>query len=462
MYTDTQTADNLLPPDTADFAPHGDYAITLAPVPDGPGLGWRVALMAAALRCDALDDGTPSLYLMGELRRILPQASLMSLYQDAYECVRVLRGLTTDWEELIAPTEQHKEKDGNKPEVKSVCGWWRGRVLSDTSPIEIVLSPSTYASTFILIGQNSDALCQFARQVEEAINGSHTRCRVYTGSWSDDPDMEKEIGKVSWGDIVLPPDTLSDIEQTVQQFFDGREIFSALKFPWRRGILLVGPPGTGKTMVCKAAAATAPTLPFLYISDIGRRNNGTAEIEEIFQYARKHSPCILAFEDVDGLIDPSRRTVFLNELDGFKNNDGLLIIASSNHPERIDEALLKRPSRFDRVYHIGLPARAEREEYMRRVLSASEFLAPGFDIDGLAKQVADRTEGFTPAFLKEAYLSAALQMAHRGKMVMDGEFFDEVLQQVETLRSYLKKAANPAALNEAIGTGEGIGFRANR
>ena len=185
-------------------------------------------------------------------------------------------------------------------------------------------------------------------------------------------------------------------------------------------------------------------------------------IKEIFERARRMAPCILAFEDIDGLIGPENRTVFLNEIDGFRSNEGILTIASSNHPGRIDEALLKRPSRFDRVFHLGLPAREERVEYCLRVLNRSTLadkIAPEFDRQSLAEQVADKTDGFTPAYLKEAFTAAALQRAQSGAMILDEQFFAAVLSQVEELKQHLKRAKNPEAMGEMRAIDDTIGFR---
>ncbi len=174
-------------------------------------------------------------------------------------------------------------------------------------------------------------------------------------------------------------------------------------------------------------------------------------VQAIFERARKLAPCILAFEDIDGLVGAWNRTVFLNELDGFQRNEGLLIIASSNHPGQIDQALLKRPSRFDRVFHLGLPGLSERQEFCRRMLARLALqgrLSPAVAPDSLAGRVAAGSGGFTPAYLKEVFVSAALRQAQGGATILDGEFAAAALAQVDELRNYLRAVRNPDALAE--------------
>ncbi|MDF2440958.1 MAG: hypothetical protein JWN98_1942 [Abditibacteriota bacterium] len=123
-------------------------------------------------------------------------------------------------------------------------------------------------------------------------------------------------------------------------------------------------------MVCKAAATALPEFPFLYVRDL-REDEEKGSIKAIFERARRLAPCRLAFEDIDSFRGLESRIVFLSGMDGFADTDGLLVIANSNHPGKIGEALLKGPSRSDPMFHPGLPAHNERHSFCLRVLQRS-------------------------------------------------------------------------------------------
>ena len=329
--------------------------------------------------------------------------------------------------------------------------------------MEVALTPSWYESdTVLLCGANADALRSLAVQVSDFAERPRQRSLQYSAGWESAPHLDAEIGKITWDDVVLSPELRDGIRAAVEGWADGKAIYEAMGFAWRRGILLAGAPGTGKTMIGKAVAATLPDLPFLYVRDLRERNQKDS-LEAIFSRARKLAPCLLVLEDVDTLMTPTNRSVLLNELDGYESNNGVLVIASSNHPEKIDEAFLKRPSRFDRVFHIGLPEAAERAEFCRRVLSRSAFaarLVPGFDTEGLVVKIVERSKGFTPAYLKEALTGAALELAHRGHAETLGDTYaDAVLAQVEELRRTMRRLSNPVALAEMTTGNSGIGLR---
>ena len=326
--------------------------------------------------------------------------------------------------------------------------------------IEVVFLPDQEDSSLFL-STDWNTLKRFAEFVNTFAIAPHNRVLRYSSGWARDQGMEKQVGQVTWDDLTLPNELLLKIRESVETFFASKEVVQSFGFAWKRGILLVGPPGTGKTMVCKAAATALPDLPFLYVRDLRERNQKES-IEAIFKRARKLAPCLLVFEDLDSLINEGNRTVFLNEMDGFASNDGLLIIASSNHPGKIDEALLKRPSRFDRVFHLGLPELPERRAFCEKILtrdSLASKLSPELDIAALCDEVARKSDGFTPAYLKEAFVSAALSRAQAGATQLDEHFAGAVLEQVGELKAHLKKVKNPDALAEMRSGDDAIGFR---
>ena len=331
---------------------------------------------------------------------------------------------------------------------------------------EIALSPNHYTQgDWIIAGPTVEGTTALAQAIIDFATRDAVRFQVFSnGGWLDAPEMAEEVARTTWDDIVLAPGQIADIRAAVENFFESESIFRRMNFAWRRGILLVGPPGTGKTMVCRAAAALRKDdVAFLYVRDLrdGRRNRDM--LATIFSRARRLAPCILAIEDLEGLIDGENRTMFLNELDGFKRNDGLLIIASSNHPEKIDEALLKRPSCFDRVYHVGLPAQPERENYARLLLGRAvpaDALTGDVSIESLAARIGAATVGFTPALIKEAIMSTLLEQAQAGVAEWKPEEIEAVvLRQIDYLREYLKRASNPLRPSESIGEQSEIGFR---
>lgn len=412
--------------------------------------GWREDAINVALRAEA-QQGESADALLHEIRAHRPGASTLMVWPDRLQLLRFLKQLPNGYRSLLPGEDGHIERK----QVAPYIGWYSLEWEGET--VEIALTPTTYITgCAVCMGSSAQLLQRFSRKLDAFGLWPEGRCLKYARNWQPAPEMDSEIGKVTWDDVIVAPEILAGVRSAVEGFYAHREAFKALGFPWRRGLLLIGPPGTGKTMLCKAAAAALPEMPFLYVRDFvsdpdNRREDG---ITSIFKRARKLSPCLLAFEDIDGLVNDANRTMFLNELDGFQNNNGLLIIASSNHPERIDEALLKRPSRFDRVYHIGLPELAERREYCLRALTKTPLaskLAPEFDVEGLAETVAQQTKGFTPAYLKELFISAGLDRAQAGAERLDEEFTKSVLGQITLQKKQLRNLKTKDAQPEAAG-----------
>jgi hypothetical protein len=410
---------------------------------------WRDLAVNDALRANGNEGVFTPHTLLHHIRTHRPQGHTLKLGpMESRQFMRFLEEQTTELRSLLAGTDDQIHQGDIEPYV----GWygvtWEGVKIEAVMPFGI----RHYGP--LLCSEEREVLHRFGTALERYSWRPSGRALCYAGNWQSAPELDAEIGSVNWDDVILPARVLTGVREAVEGFVRHRSAFSTLGFPWKRGLLLVGPPGTGKTMLCKAAAAALPDLPFLYVRSI-QSEARTAQfgIRGIFERARHLAPCLLAFEDIDGMVTPSNRSVFLNELDGFQDNSGLLIIASSNHPGKIDEALLKRPSRFDRVFHIGLPAHAERRAYCLRLLSRStltERMTADLDRAALAEQAAERTDGFTPAYLKEAFVSAALHLAQEGVETLDQRFAENVLSQIKELRRHLQALKDPDALGEFI------------
>lgn len=418
---------------------------------------WREAALRAALHAESL-DGEGFDALLRSVRRSRSDLTAVLASMDRPRLMEFLRTRCSGLRHLVKASDYYDLSGDHKS--RPYVGWFG--VEWDGAEIEVAIAPDWGDPGYVVaLGSHAEVVNRFVLDAILYTERPQGRCLRYSYGWLDAPEMDSELGKVQWEDIVLPAETIANLRESIEGFCAHREAFHALGFPWKRGVLLVGPPGTGKTMVCKAAAASLAELPFLYVRDLRERCAQDA-IHAIFERARQLAPCILTFEDMDGFVTSGNRSVFLNELDGFKNNDGILIIASSNHPGKIDEALLKRPSRFDRVFHLGLPAAPERAEYCRRLLSRSALtarLSPELDIESLAESVAQKSDGFTPAYLKEAFLSAALERAQRGEVTLDSHFGESVLAQVDSLRRYLKKVKNPDSLGDMRTSDDAISLR---
>ena len=196
-------------------------------------------------------------------------------------------------------------------------------------------------------------------------------------------------------------------------------------------------------------------------------------IRSIFVKARQSTPCLLIFEDLDSLITDSVKSFFLNEVDGLESNEGLLMLGSTNYLERLDAGISKRPGRFDRKYHFVLPALPERVkycDYWRSKLSNNKTV----DFPPkLSEAIAEVTEGFSYAYLKETFITSLLTIAgsHKGTSKAIGGLLeasqathelDHLLlwrvmsKQVNDLRAEMegaRKSAEDAAKNSTATSG---------
>ncbi|OIT39640.1 PREDICTED: ATP-dependent zinc metalloprotease FTSH 6, chloroplastic [Nicotiana attenuata] len=250
--------------------------------------------------------------------------------------------------------------------------------------------------------------------------------------------MEPNTG-VTFDDVAGVDDAKQDFQEIVE-FLKTPEKFAAVGAKIPKGVLLVGPPGTGKTLLAKAIAGEAE-VPFLSLSGsefvemfVGV---GASRVRDLFNKAKQNSPCLVFIDEIDavgrqrgtdigGGNDEREQTLnqLLTEMDGFTGNTGVIVIAATNRPEILDQALL-RPGRFDRQVSVGLPDIRGREEILK-VHSNNKKL----DKDVSLSVIAMRTPGFSGADLANLMNEAAILAGRRGKDKITSKEIDDSVDRI--------------------------------
>ncbi|HCX04325.1 MAG TPA: cell division protein FtsH [Clostridiales bacterium] len=226
----------------------------------------------------------------------------------------------------------------------------------------------------------------------------------------------------------------------IVDFLKDHKKFTKLGARIPKGVLMVGPPGTGKTYLSKAVAGEAG-VPFFSISGsdfvemfVGV---GASRVRDLFEQAKKNAPCIIFIDEIDavgrkrgaglgGGHDEREQTLnqLLVEMDGFGVNEGIIMIAATNRPDILDPAIL-RPGRFDRQVHIGIPDINGRQAILK-VHAKNKPLAEDVDLEIIAR----RTPGFTPADLENLLNEAALLAARNDLEKIPMEVIEESITKV--------------------------------
>jgi hypothetical protein len=212
----------------------------------------------------------------------------------------------------------------------------------------------------------------------------------------------QSVARCHWRELVLDPNIVGFLQKDFHSFFDRKSWFRKMKIPFRRGYLLHGPPGNGKTSAVRAMLTsrglTAYTIR-LFDPQVGDR-----ELEKLFEHAANNGPSVVLLEDLDRAFPRTGQSrthvslqALLNCLDGVATGEGIVTVATANEPTILDSAILRRPGRFDRVVLFPNPAAALRHEYFCRYLPCEE---------GLETVVAE-SDGFSFAQLRESWVLAA-------------------------------------------------------
>ena len=251
--------------------------------------------------------------------------------------------------------------------------------------------------------------------------------------------LAEENGRKTFKDVAGLKEEKEEVQELID-FLKNPKKFTKMGARIPKGVLLVGPPGTGKTLLARAVAGEAK-VPFFYISGsdfvelfVGV---GASRVRDMFKQAKQTAPCLIFIDEIDavgrergtglgGGHDEREQTLnqLLSEMDGFGENEGIIILAATNRPDVLDPALL-RPGRFDRQVTVNRPDVSEREDILK-VHAKNKILDKTVNL----KHIAERTPGYSGADLENLLNEAALLAVRRDKEAISMDEIDEASDRV--------------------------------
>ena len=312
-------------------------------------------------------------------------------------------------------------------------------VASDTQEFKLTVKPDPDASSLLIILINVVPILLFVGLAFWFFNKQLAGNKSSLDFGKSRAKLVSDDNQVTFKDVAGLKEEKEEVSELIDFLKDPKK-FQKLGARIPKGVLLMGPPGTGKTLLAKAVAGEA-NVPFYFISGsdfvelfVGV---GASRVRDMFQQAKRNAPCLIFIDEIDavgrqrgtglgGGHDEREQTLnqLLTEMDGFGQNEGIIIIAATNRPDVLDPALL-RPGRFDRQVTVNLPDVRGREEILG-VHAKNKILAEGITLKNLAK----RTPGFSGADLENLLNEAALLAVRRNKDEIGMSEIDEATDRV--------------------------------
>ena len=315
-----------------------------------------------------------------------------------------------------------------------------GEIIEETSPlVSFIVSWLLPIAMMVIVGQ------LITRQIMKKAGGGNSM--MFNMGKSNAKVYVKSSNGIKFSDVAGEDEAKENLAEIVHYLHDPKQ-YEEIGASMPKGILLVGPPGTGKTMLAKAVAGEA-NVPFFSMSGsefvemfVGM---GASKVRDLFSQAKEKAPCIVFIDEIDAIgqkrdgriggNDEREQTLnqLLTEMDGFEGNAGVIILAATNRPEVLDPALT-RPGRFDRRVPVELPDLKGREEILR-VHAKKIKTEPGIDYSHIARMAS----GASGAELANIVNEAALHAIRAGRKAASQEDMEESIEVV--IAGYQKKNA---------------------
>ena len=315
-----------------------------------------------------------------------------------------------------------------------------GEIIEETSPlVSFIVSWLLPIAMMVIVGQ------LITRQIMKKAGGGNSM--MFNMGKSNAKVYVKSSNGIKFSDVAGEDEAKENLAEIVHYLHDPKQ-YEEIGASMPKGILLVGPPGTGKTMLAKAVAGEA-NVPFFSMSGsefvemfVGM---GASKVRDLFSQAKEKAPCIVFIDEIDAIgqkrdgriggNDEREQTLnqLLTEMDGFDDNSGVIILAATNRPESLDPALT-RPGRFDRRVPVELPDLKGREEILK-VHAKKVKLAENVDFNTVARMAS----GASGAELANIVNEAALRAVRDGRKFVTQSDLEESIEVV--IAGYQKKNA---------------------
>lgn len=285
-------------------------------------------------------------------------------------------------------------------------------------------------SFFVLVSQNNyysylRLRNEFDLWVQQR-DRSNSHVRVIDG---DDIPYEKDL---TWDNLFLPQNLKVEIKSLVENFLASKDFYQKNKMPWKRGILLYGAPGNGKSSLIKTIISNYNFKPVTIVPGAD-----DSCIRDAFSYAEEQSPSLLFFEDLDSILEKNDISSFLNLMDGISAKNGLLVVATANEIKKLKPSITDRPSRFDRKFEIPLPDQEMAYTYLKKWFGN---LITTKKCKELAK-FAEKYQ-FSYAYLKDIYISSMFEALSNNRKTPIQKDIDIALNRLVKEKNINNKSVN--------------------
>lgn len=393
-----------------------------------------------------------------------PKEQTIIVFEGTYKKGEATRNFTTslDWSQYEAPHVYYytDENSGSQTQIatdanKSIRDLILDKVSQGTLKITlndpyVVSWWDQWGPTILMTGGTFLLFILIMSRLSRSMNNSNSQALSFNKSRA----RRETNSKIRFDDVAGCEEEKLEMEEIVQYLKDPKKFTNfGAKLP--KGVLLVGSPGTGKTLLAKAVAGEAG-VPFYYISGsdfvemfVGV---GAGRVRDMFRVAKQNAPCLIFIDEIDavgrqrgaglgGGNDEREQTLnqLLVEMDGFADNSGIVVIAATNRDDVLDPALL-RAGRFDRTITVSLPDREGRAAIFR-VHARNKHIASDVDFDALAK----RTVGFSGADIENILNEAAILAIRQNKNEVGMDEIDEAID---------RRVAGPAKKSKAMSAHE--------